>query len=417
MNSVKILKFLILSLFLGTNTALATTFTTNKCSALFSNPFPSLNPVLRDPDLFFLKMTERYEQQKNITPDNPHLFNYSEIGLPALKWMNQSAISQLSAIRIHQHMLKSKSVDHLVKIKKEDLDIAEIWLKDLLAEIDSYIQNRKVSYYDTLRLSNYYSRAISHFHDMLHPAWKKTMLNYDRYLEGYKPLSTKEEYELYKKNGFFIFPVEKKSGIKGYRDAQAVFEDSVLNKNKIKSILIPTYEVLDSEVISSLLTRDNIHLVGLSRVSIQADGFLRPPADFWYHDLRHESAKRYEKHIYMQENSIPESRNKDLITLMDKWHSELIKETEQITDNDLKEAVKLMTFNFHHDSGYPLAPSSFLKKFNIGKMIAFYSSLVLGGENPKFKNPTINIKNAEKFLRNFWTERLSQEAQFLHNTN
>lgn len=372
--------------------------------------FPSLAMVLQDRDQFMKEMRSRFNKQKLITPENPHQFDFTELGLPALSVMSKGLIDQKVALEILIDEMEKGQVSKHHKI--DDLKILFDIVSEVESEILGYKNAGKISYYETLRLSNHYARVAGYYHTISHDLRQKAMIGYDRYLEGFKPLPLEEEYKLYKEKRFFVFQEDRESGIKGYRKAQPLFENAILDKNELKIIVIPTGEYINRDFLNFMFSRHSIYIGGLAEVPIQADGFFRPAGDFWYHDLRHESAKFYEKYLYVTKNKIPYEKMDRLNHQNDVWMLELKKEMEKITDPDFREAVELTSFNFHHDSGYPMIPSVFKEQFNRFKVAAFYLSLKVGGEKP-FKNPHKHLPEAEKFLRKFWEKRLDRENQLL----
>jgi hypothetical protein len=157
--------------------------------------------------------------------------------------------------------------------------------------------------------------------------------------------------------------------------------------------------------------------VGVTPKPIQADGFLRPSSDFWIHDLRHESAKFHKKKIYLENNKIDPRNEKKLNDQLDHWYLELDNAALKIQDPELKSAVELLTFNFYHDRGYPIAPSTFInadvKAVHFGLLVLLKASKV----GVDFKNPVKNLKAAEKWLKDYWLAKLPEEKKFLTDMN
>ena len=132
------------------------------------------------------------------------------------------------------------------------------------------------------------------------------------------------------------------------------------------------------------------------------------------HDVRHESFKYNEIQKYLAKNDLTQEQFDRLNVKMDDWLVELNQEVEKIQDPDLRAAVILTVFNFHHDSGYPIIPSAFLA-FDKYKFVKFlYFMYQVSGHGDFFKNPYKNLDKANLWLKDFWRQRIDQEYQALN---
>jgi hypothetical protein len=120
-------------------------------NAKMSAKFPDLKIILQDPDSFVSQMEKRFEAQKKITPDNPYLFDYSEIALPLFRKMHQGIIDKISELQGNK------------KYSKAELETAFNFLHDLEKDIAKKLATGKINYQDTVHLGFFYGNAIGHF--------------------------------------------------------------------------------------------------------------------------------------------------------------------------------------------------------------------------------------------------------------
>ena len=382
--------------------------------AKLSKKFPDLKIILDDPDEFIATMEKRFEAQKLLTPDNPFLFDYSEIGLPVFKKMNKGLLAKIEELKNIKIQLKSKNkLSSLArKYPEDEIDANLKFLEEIQAEINQKLSTGKIDYKNTIELSSFYGQAMGNFDTRLMSVREKAMLAISRYLEGIKTRPIKDLYNDYKNKNFHLFQEGVASGTASSRLQEVPFLAAFNDKNKLQNIIVPVDDELNTDVFMRLMSRDRINLAGVSPTPIQADGFLRPSYLFWNHDLRHEAAKYYEKMAYMLRKNIDKKNATKLNLQMDKWYIELENAVANIKDPDFKAAVEFLTFNFYHDNGYPIAPSSFLdNKSNTHYLVVGLLKASKVGIN--FKNPMANLKEAEKWLVNFSKEKLPEEEKFL----
>jgi len=82
-----------------------------------------------------------------------------------------------------------------------------------------------------------------------------------------------------------------------------------------------------------------------------------------------------------------------------------------VKDPELREAVLLLSFNFHHDRGFPIAPSEYLgTKGRLWVQGLLYATQKVGGEGTPFPHPLRNFRKADAWLKEFWQPRLAAES-------
>ncbi len=369
-----------------------------------ANRYPKLKMIFKDPDAFVATMRERFRLQKQLTPHQPLLFDYSDVGLPLLADINKALerkIQFLSEIQRNQ-LYRGKS-----NISTDEIAVALQYLNDLHQEAQSAIQANAIRYLPLIELSYYASRAIGHFDAGEYSFAQRLYLQIDRNLDGYQQHSMADEYALYKERKFKLF--HDKSASSGFQAAEGEFERVFADQDQLNIILVPTNEALDRDAFLRLMRYD-IGLTGFTYDPIIADGFLRPSGDFLVHDLRHESAKYLEKIKYLQSHGLTHAQFSALGPAIDRWTIELNHETGEIKDPQLKEAVDLLVFNFYHDRGYPQVPSAFLNRKKDVVAFALYAMMKISGQGVPFRNPYRYLPQASEWLRNFWLARLDQEV-------
>ena len=301
------------------------------------------------------------------------------------------------------------------KLKHQDVETSLQYMASLLSEIQGHLANGKISYATTIEVGSYFARIAGYFDQMKISRWKRLFLRVDRYVSGYHPLPLEEEYRNYLERKFSLFqPNAAQFGEPiGFKKYENEFTEAFQDKNSLSVILLPTASALDADVLMRLMSRRKISLVGLAIEPIQADGFYRPSGHFWYHDLRHESAKWVEKIRYMKAHQIPLNKERALDHRADDWLVDLEHSISQISDPNLRAAVEFISFSIYHDAGIPVVPSSYVELSTSHYFAAL--SLIIGRENLNFKQPLKSIRDAQKWFAEFWKSRLEQENEFLRN--
>jgi hypothetical protein len=394
-----------------------------KLNQAMAEKYPELAFVVGDPDNFLTEMQRRFQERKNANLKDPFAFDYSEVGLPLMKYAKEalhkkrpSLEEELAHIQkkiAHRQLpiLKNWHSTHALEGRATELKIALQYYKDLQKESEVALERGSVSYKQTLEFTLYFSRLIGHFDtDKMDPLTRLYLNQIDRGLEGFKPLPIQAEYEIFKKREFFLFQMN--SNQDGFTFAQGPMEKILYNSGELKGVIVPETIPIERDILYRMLMK-NVSLVGLTADPILADGFLRPGGDFWNHDLRHESVKYFEQIKYANKVGLTEDQYSRLIQLQEKWYYEWTQALAAIKDPDLKEAVDLSAFNFFHDRGKPFTPITWLQRDDMKVYTGLLLMLKISGQGIGFHNVLLNYKKADAWLDSFWQARLSQEEDYL----
>ena len=128
------------------------------------------------------------------------------------------------------------------------------------------------------------------------------------------------------------------------------------------------------------------------------------------HDLRHESAKFSELDAYKAQFDITEEQFQKLNKLQDIWFYDLQKKMALIPDENLRAAVSLNSFNFHHDRGFPLIPSVWRSRPSDKIVYALLAVLTVSGQGVGYKNALKNTKKSMEWLTDFWKSHEVEET-------
>ncbi len=366
-----------------------------------SDKYPKLSIVLKDPDQFFSTMRERFHAYRAIHINDPYMFDYSEIGIPLVADI---------ATNLDRKILELQNNSNS-SIKPREIIVATQYLRKLKEESQRILSRGSVGYIELMHFQYFYSRAIGHFDTHGFRAIDRWFLPLDRSLEGYQQLSIDQEYSLYIDQRFSVF--QKTTTSEGFNAAASSFANAFSDPVELRQIWVPTNVALERDIFMRMMFKD-IHFIGVTYDPILADGFLRPGGDFNMHDVRHESAKFFEKENYINTNHLNEYQIQQMNKEVDRWALELAYENSQIKNHDLKEAVNHLAFNFHHDRGYPLIPSVFLNRDKNLTAYLLYHAMIIGNQGMPFPFPAINLQRASKWLEKFWNERLSDEVKVVH---
>lgn len=384
-----------------------------------ADKYPVLKSVMKDPEEFILTTRAKFEAQKLLTPDNPYGFDYSELGMPALESMNTEITEKVVNFKARVAELEAKTgvwayLTTPFRAKKiKEYEIAMQYLDDVQREIQGYLMAGKVDYKNLYEISYFYSRAIGHFDLKLLNVRDRLLLYIDRYLQGYKQLKIEKEYALFQQRSFSVF--QKESPVDGFQQASKTFEDAFMNQDKLEMIILPTTEELGPDIFSRLVSYD-VFPISMTSKPVAADGFVRPGGDFWMHDIRHSSAifatrKDYNTMYNLGLNQVTELRAKSEI-----WKTELDTARKKIEDKELRYAIGFFMFNFHHDRGYPMLPSSYVDDHLDHVPYLLYYTLKASKQPLGFKNPQATMNKAYAWLQDFWLQRLEEEKAILNKT-
>ncbi len=164
---------------------------------------------------------------------------------------------------------------------------------------------------------------------------------------------------MYRRNRFELFP--ERSSSSGYRDSEDAFHRAFENTEKLELVLIPTNTYFDRDIFQRMMPY-HIHFLGLTDMPVLSEGFLRPGGKFFIHDVRHESARAFEKFRYLEHYRLTQKQQDAMISKMDQWQLELNARIAEVQNSDLKHAIVFFAFNQHHDRGWPLLPSTYLSE-------------------------------------------------------
>lgn len=411
---------LILSLLLWSLSGLAGS--AGMCSGLFvtdteflnqqmSQRYPQLKFVVENPDLFVAKMRERFNEQKLKTPDNPYMFDYSELGMPLIKDLTKDLESWKAELNLKLSNLSEKK-DIFSRFKANEIQVLLAYNNALAQEAAEYSLADKITYKETIEFSYFYARMRGSLEARTQTPLLRLYLFIDRtILNGHHPKTAAQEFELYKKRKFAVFT--GKGFSPGFREAASPFEKSLFNQEKLETVWIPSNAPLGPSIFMRLLSRD-INFIGVTNAPVLADGILRPSSDFWIHDIRHESVKFFLFKDYKLKKNLTQEQAHKLAEKIDSWLVELNHSVANVENKEVRAAIKLLIFSYHHDRGFPLIPSVYLTP---NKQVLYttilYSMQKTAGEKVQFTKPSENLKAADLWLKDFWFERVEQEQSFL----
>jgi hypothetical protein len=359
--------------------------------------YPTLDVVLNDPDAFVTTMEARFDEQKKLTPANPYAFDFSEYGLPVMK-----QVSAALAKEIREASHGAGDPDQRLK--------AVGYFRTLKSEIDRHVAGGSISYRRSIELAYYASEALGVLDYPKETRMQRAFLVIDRYLDGYTPKSLETQVDNYKHNTFSVFDTAAPH-ISGLDAFQKKFDDAFFATDKLEMISLPTMEPLGLDIFFRL-SDYNLFPLGVAADPIGADGFVRPGGDFWTHDLRHSSDMFGRRKIFESEHHMTEPQIRKLQKRIDVWRAELLGKLDKISDANLKGAVTFLMFNWHHDRGRPMVPSSFLapKVDSTPKLLHMMEAL--SGQDSGFKGMK-TLQPAYDWLRGFWLPKLDEEKALL----
>ena len=363
--------------------------------------YPTIKYIVENPDQFVFNMRARFEAQKLKTPNEPYQFDYSEIGIPLIKDITTDLNTFLAELNAKQVLEKSSETTILI-----DYSLM------LLQEANQYLNQGNISYRNTIEFSYFYSRMRGQLETRKQSPLLRFYLFIDRtILNGHHPKSARQEFKLYKQRKFKV--INGTGFSPGFIEAAGPFEKAVFNPDKLETVWVPSNAPLGPSIFMRLLSRD-INFIGVTSEPVLADGILRPSGDFWIHDVRHESVKYFLLKDYHLKKELTKMQAHQLTTKIDKWLVEINNAVATVHDKELKEAIKLLIFSYHHDRGFPLIPSVYLTP---NKQVLYTNILYFmqktAGEKVKFTKPLKNLKAADRWLKDFWLERIEEEKTFL----
>lgn len=377
--------------------------------------YPTLDKVLADPDRFVAEVRRRFEAQRKLDPRRAYRFEFGDYGVPVLKAMVPMLDAAIAKIEGQLAARRPWAPWRAWSVADRRETIAH--LKDLRAEVRRHVASGKVDYQAMLELGYYASRAMGRYDLRQLNLRDQVMLAVDRKLQGHGNASIAAERAAFKAREMSVF--DAISPVGGFRDAMAPFEQAYLNPNKLEMITLPTHEALGTDVFMRL-SNHPIFLVGVTQQPVAADGFIRPSSDFWMHDIRHNSAIFAKHQAFARRHGITAETAGRLSKQIDVWRQELLAAQAQIEDRELGRAVRFFEFNYHHDRGYPLVPSSYTRPPEDPTKIAelLHRTLKFAGQKMEddinvFANRKATLQRAWEWLHAFWSARAPQERVLL----
>ena len=92
---------------------------------------------------------------------------------------------------------------------------------------------------------------------------------------------------------------------------------------------------------------------------------------------------------------------------IDLWKTELDAARAAIPDKQLRWAIGFVMFNYHHDRGFPMVPSSYTSDeatHQVPQLL--YMMLKLSNQPVGFDKPQATLAKAQEWLNAFWAQRL-----------
>lgn len=385
--------------------------------------YPDLEFLLKDPVSFKEEMQRRFKEQKKLDPENPHRFDFSEIGLTELRIVRKMIPEEIAELKQRLIAIETrqntKSVSNQLKglvlrdqQKKMELEIGLKFLDALLKETNFHLKKGKIDYLSFNEIAYFYARATGWF-DRDSMRWRdRFMLIFEAKIQGYKKFPIQQEYEFYLNRDFKLS--RSKSLWKENQRAMDLFKKDFWKKEELDFIMIPSHAHLGPDIFHRLMAYD-VHIVGITRSPIGADGFLRPGGLFWIHDAVHSALIHITKKDYMETKQINQKEFEKMRPQIDQWFLELDKESKAIEDKTFRRVTRRLIFNMHHDRGYPLVPSVILNLPKLpGNAYALYFLLENYGHGVTMPPNTKRLlPKSYEWIQNFWKAREAQEQELL----
>lgn len=375
--------------------------------------YPAMAYMLADPDAFFADISARFDRQRQLTPENPRAFDFSDVGKPVLARMLAEVRAKQQEVQTLLRGVERRAANVIGRFawwraaKAREARIALAFLEELEVELAERTgPDGSVTYQRVLQLTSSVAAALHYRGSADLSLTERLFLAADRYLQGYKHVPLSVQYDRHKATEFKIF--EALSPVGGFKQAQAPFERAVYNPSKLELIGVPVLSDIGIDILLRLLPY-HVYALGVTRMPISADGFVRPPIDFLLHDIRHSTAIFEKRKRYESEHGLDEAASARFSKKMDLWGAELLDRVIAIEDAQFRAAVELLLFNNHHDRGFVLAPSSYLpeKPDRIARLL--YKMLRLSGQSVGFSGHRKQLRAAHTWLRAFFLPKLAEE--------
>ncbi|MBS2035713.1 hypothetical protein JST97_12050 [bacterium] len=378
--------------------------------------YPGLALVLKDPDAFMAEMSKRFDEQKQVNPQDPYAFDFSEYGMPFLKGLGGKLESKIEALKAEQEQLHNTfflspaAFGRAEKIADRGVGIE--FLQALKNECAGLTEQGQVSYKRIQAIGHFAAYALGHFdHEKLNLP-TRAFLEIDRHIEGHEDVSIQEQFRRYRDNQFTVF--QAKAGSKGYARVEERYVKGFSNPDKLEMINLPSMDELENDIFMRMMNHP-IYIAGVTGQPIPADGFVRPGGDFFLHDVRHNSGIFVERMDYIERNQMSPEQVAKMDKRSEVWYREFTEAVDKIKDPGLKGAVELVAFNFHHDRGHLMMPSNYLKDGAGPVPRALYAALKVSGQGAAYgvDKGLPNLSRGHEWLQDFFLSRLDQEIEIL----
>lgn len=374
--------------------------------------YPTMELVLRDPDAFVADVTARFTARKAVAPNDAYGFDFSEYALPVMGQVHAALDQEITKVQATTARLKRDDPWRLFesftgKIAEHESGLS--YLEELKADVGGHLARGNISYRRTQELGYFAARALGHFDLPDLSLRDRAFLSADRYLMGLYGTRLEAEIADYRAGAFRVF--DGPSPVEGFKLVHDTFDTSFFG-DELGMISLPTTDALGPEVFMRLASYD-LFPMGITPEPQAADGFVRPGADFWAHDMRHSSSIFGRRKMYEAEHRLSEPQKRKLQKRIDVWRAELDDARKKLPDKELRYAVGFLMFNYHHDRGYPLVPSSYLPETIDRVPRLLHMMLTVSGQPVGFRKPKQTLDQAWAFLREFWLPKLAEEQAIL----
>jgi hypothetical protein len=378
--------------------------------------YPKLAAICADPAQLLADFSARFEAQKAKTPGDAYQFDVADIAVPILDDMRTNLAAELVELRARHAMLSAKVKAHgalampWTRSELHQLDRGISYIQTLHDDVSAQHDSGTVPYRALQTLGFFTARALGLFDMRQIQRRDRALLQIDRYMQGYNGVRLDEEIERYAKKDFKVFDLQSPVG--GFKQAHEPFEKAFFDPDRLRMISLPFADTLGPEPFTRLAPY-NVFLMAMTREPAAADGFVRPGGDFWIHDVRHSSAILDKRERYLADHQVSPAAAQRLQGVQDRWKVELDAARAAIPSKELRYAIGFIMFNFHHDRGYPLAPSSYNNDVAIDRVPRLlYMMLHVSGQPTGFKDVDATMKQAQAWLKTFWASRAAEEQSF-----
>jgi hypothetical protein len=369
--------------------------------------YPAISFMIKDPETFITVIRSRYNFQKATHPTKPFHFDYSEIGLPVV----DDIVREVDAKIIELTQLK-RSLENASWVKKflhrhKKYDSALEYLSRVKQEAAGYKMKNEISYQCLIELSYFYTRIIGYYNRFSY--FSKTVqsapISLAEDYNGYKKLTVEKELENYIDRNFQLFPSKTKAATMSLYEPEF---SRAFNRAELSFILVPSHHSYGSEIFH-YLNGLNIFIVGVVGKRVNADTFIMNSGLFWLHDLRHATQIWCRKVNYSA--TLSSFQQKEINLKMAQWRTELLARINEVTDKDLRGALKYYLQIYYHDNGYLFVPSEFNmdKIHRMLKFTYFFQWTTSQLFAKAGKRPFKKFDEAHIWLTTFWKEKVQTE--------